>query len=53
MTDDLPHLMLYLAGIHCKEYQEARCLISNRFNMKRMRLIAGEVDFDSVVNNNQ
>ena len=50
MTDDLPHLMLYLAGIHCREYQESRCLISNKFNTKRKRLVSGEVDFDSVVN---
>lgn len=49
MTDDLPHLMLYLAGIQCKEYQETRNLISNAFNLKRKRLISGEVDYDSVV----
>ncbi len=49
MTDDLPHLMLYLAGIRCREYQETRCLISNNFNTKRKRMINGEVDYDSIV----
>jgi len=49
MTDDLPHLLLYLAGIHCKEYQETRSLISNSFNAKRKRLISGEIDYDSIV----
>ena len=49
MTDDLPHLMLYLAGIYCKDYQETRCLISNNFNENRRRLISGEVDYDSIV----
>ena len=48
MTDDLPHLMLYLAGIHCKDYQESRCLISNKFNVKRKRLINGEANYDSI-----
>lgn len=49
MIDDLPHLMLYLAGIHCKEYQETRCLINDDFDIKRKRLISGKIDFDSVV----
>ena len=49
MTDDLPHLLLYLAGIHCKDYQETRSLISNSFNAKRKRLISGEIDYDSIV----
>ena len=53
MTDDLPHLMLYLAGIYCKDYQETRCLISNNFNENRKRLISGEVDYDSIINYNQ
>ena len=48
MTDDLPHLMLYLAGIHCKEYQDSRCLISDVFDIKRKRMISGEVDYDSI-----
>ena len=51
MIDDLPHLMLYLAGIHCKTYQETRCLISDKFNMKRKRLVAGIIDYDSIVTN--
>ena len=51
MIDDLPHLMLYLAGIHCKTYQETRCLISDKFNMKRKRLVACIIDYDSIVTN--
>lgn len=49
MTDDLSHLMLYLAGIHCKEYQDTRCLICDDFDVKRKRMISGEVDYDSIV----
>ena len=49
MTDDLPHLLLYLAGIKCVGYNEERNLISDRFNMGRKRLINGKIDYDSVV----
>lgn len=49
MTDDIPHLLLYLAGIHCSYYKENRCLISERFNNKRKRFIEGKVDYDKVV----
>lgn len=50
MTDDLPHLLLYLAGIHCKYYSDKRCLISDCFDEKRKRLIVGQVDYDKIVN---
>lgn len=49
MTDDLSHLLLYLAGIRCKYYDETRCLISDSFNYKRKRLIDGKVDYDKNV----
>ena len=49
MSDDLPHLLLYLAGIKCDEYKEDRCLISDRFNVRRKRLVGGIVDYDSLV----
>lgn len=49
MTDDLSHLLLYLAGIRCKYYDEKRCLISDSFNYKRKRLIDGKVDYDKNV----
>lgn len=52
MTDDLPHLLLYLAGINCVGYDEKRNLISEGFNMNRKRLINGRIDYDSVVSRN-
>ena len=51
MTDDLPHLLLYLAGIHCQHYKDDRCLISDNYNIRRRRLIEGAVDYDQIVNN--
>ena len=48
MTDDLPHLLLYLAGIHCQGYQPDRNLIDPRFNVHRKRMICGEIDYDAM-----
>ena len=50
MTDDLPHLLLYLAGIKCKYFNERRCLISEQFNSERKRLIEGVADYDLIIN---
>lgn len=49
MTDDLPHLLLYLAGIKCRYYKERRCLINERFDKGRKRLIEGVADYDLIV----
>lgn len=49
MTDDIPHLLLYLAGIKCKDYQEKRNLISPKYNTKRKRLLNGKVDYDCII----
>ena len=49
MTDDLPHLLLYLAGISCPEYSEERNVIADGFNAERKRLVGGKVDYDAVV----
>lgn len=53
MTDDLPHLLLYLAGIHCQYYHDDRCLLSDNFNTRRRRLIEGFADYDQIVKNNK
>jgi heptose-I-phosphate ethanolaminephosphotransferase len=49
MTDDLPHLLLYLAGIHCDYYIDSKCLISDRFNLKRKRMINNTANFDDII----
>lgn len=50
MTDDLPHLLLYLAGISTKYYSEKRNLLSPFFDIKRKRMINGKCDYDKVIN---
>lgn len=46
MTDDLPHLLFYLAGIKTKDYQRERNLISPHFNNARHRLVLQNIDYD-------
>lgn len=48
MTDDLPHLLVYLAGISYHEYDESRNILSNNYNIHRKRLLNGEVNYDSI-----
>ena len=49
MTDDLPHLLVYLAGISYHEYDESRNILSHNFNIHRKRLLNGEVNYDSIM----
>ena len=45
MTDDLPHLLVDIAGIKCKEYNPQRNLIDPSFNPQRKRKICGEMEY--------
>ena len=49
MTDDLPHLLLYLAGISTKEYKAERNVLSPRFNNRRPRLVLNSIDYDKAL----
>jgi heptose-I-phosphate ethanolaminephosphotransferase len=49
MTDDLPHMILFLAGISCQYYNDEKNVLSNNFNSHRVRLIDGKVDYDELV----
>lgn len=48
MTDALPHLLLYLAGIHCKDYQEKYNILSPNYNENRKRILKNTTDYDSL-----
>ncbi len=54
MTDDLPHLVLDIAGVNSKWKDPKRCLIDDSFDVKRKRLVQewGDVkyDYDTWVN---
>lgn len=48
MTDALPHLLLYLAGIETPEYDERLNLISPLYNEKRPRILKLTTDYDKL-----
>lgn len=48
MTDALPQLLLYLAGIKTKDYREENNLISPKYNESRPRILKGTTDYDKL-----
>lgn len=48
MTDALPHLLLYLAGIKAKSYREENNLISPKYNENRPRILKGTTNYDKL-----
>lgn len=50
MIDDLPHLMLDLAGIECEWFDPTRSIINDQFNTKRKRLLLdSKQDYDEIM----
>lgn len=49
MTDALPHMLLYLAGIYTKDYNPRYNILSPQYDEKRPRVIKAKVDYDVVV----
>lgn len=50
MTDALPHLLMYLAGIHCQYYREDLNILSPQYNAKRPRILKHQTDYDKIIN---
>lgn len=50
-TDDLPHLVMGMAGISSSLYDKRRDLLSPDFNAQRKRMLKGTVDYDSLMVN--
>ena len=49
MTDALPHLLLYLGGVHTRWFNPSHCILSSDYDANRKRiLMKGGVDYDSV-----
>ena len=48
MTDNLPHLLLGLAGIHVKGYRPDYDLLSQQYNSKRPRMLKNQVDYNKL-----
>ena len=50
MTDLLPHTLMFLAGIHSKDYRAEYDVLNNKYNEKRPRLLKNSVDYNKLKN---
>ena len=48
MTDALPHMLLYLAGIHTKDYHAEYNILSPQCNEMRPRILKNTTDYDKL-----
>lgn len=48
MTDLLPHTLLFLGGIHTKDYRAEYDVLSSKYNGKRPRLLKNSVDYQGL-----
>ena len=49
MTDDIPQLLLYLAGISTPFYLEEANIISPNYHCTRKRMLMGTIDYDKII----
>ena len=48
MIDALPHMLMYLAGIHSKDYHSEYNILSPDYDTHRPRLLKGVVDYNTM-----
>ena len=48
MTDALPHLLLYLAGIETPTYKEEHNILSPKYDEMRPRILKNSADYDKL-----
>ena len=48
MTDALPHLLLYLAGIETPTYKEEYNILSPKYNEMRPLILKNSADYDKL-----
>ena len=48
MTDLLPHTLMFLGGIHTKDYRKEYDVLSSAYNEKRPRLLKNSVDYNGL-----
>ena len=48
MTDLLPHTLLFLGGIHTKDYRPEYDVLSTKYNAGRQRLLKNSVDYNQL-----
>ncbi len=49
MTDALPHTLLYLAGIHTRDYRDSLDVLSPNYHERRPRILKAYADYDAIM----
>ncbi len=49
MTDAVPHLLLWIAGIECKDYREQLNVLGDGYDEKRPRILKNQADYDQLM----
>lgn len=49
ISTDIPHLLLYLGGIQCKDYEESKNILSPHYDLHRKRILRNQVDYDKLM----
>ncbi len=49
MTDALPYLLLYLAGIDCPQYRDDLNILSDKYNESRPRILKRQADYNVLI----
>lgn len=49
MTDALPHMLLYLGGIHTKDYRPELNLLGDEYNEQRPRMLKATTNYDEIM----
>lgn len=49
MIDALPHMLLYLAGIHTQDYHEEYNVLSPRYDKQRPRVLKNTVNYNQLI----
>lgn len=49
ISTDISHLLFYLGGIRCKDYDERKNLLSPHYNVHRRRILRNQDDYDKLM----
>ena len=49
MTDAMPYMLMYLAGIECPQYRDELNVLGDKYNAKRPRILKHQADYDELM----
>ena len=49
ISSDISHLLLYLGGIQCEDYEERKNILSSQYNIHRKRILRNQVNYDELM----